>query len=116
MLKKNINSYTDMQKRVDELSLLANQQEHLLKSQFNHILENINPLEIVKDSLSTLLKDKEVQDNFSTKAVSLGANFVIEKILGRNRSIIGYFSSIIVEKYATPLLKKILPLLKSKFP
>ncbi len=114
MLNKNIYSFNDMQKRVNELSILANQQELLLKSQFHQILEDSHPLTIVKDSINSLLKDKTVQENFSTKAVSLGTNFVIEKILGRNRSIFGYFSSLLVEKYATPLIIKILPLLKNK--
>lgn len=116
MLKNNIYSFTDMQKKIHELNELSSQQEFLIQSQFKQILENINPLEIIKDSFATLVKDKSLQENFSTKAVSLGTNFFIEKILGRNRSIFGYFSSIIVEKYAAPLVKKIWPLLKSKFP
>ena len=79
-------------------------QEAALKHTVEEFVVSLNPLSILKNSLHELTADKEVQQDLVKTGSNLGTNFIIEKILGRNRSVKGFLSSILAEKVSAAVI------------
>ena len=73
-----------------------NQEAHLTHS-VGEFFHTINPVTIVKSTLHALAVDSEVHYSLAKVGLNMAANFIIEKILGKNRSVKGFLSTILVE-------------------
>ena len=73
-----------------------NQEAHLTHS-VGEFLQAINPITIAKNTLHALAVDSEVHYSLAKVGLNMAANFIIEKVLGKNRSVKGFLSTILVE-------------------
>ena len=100
-------THAELLQKILQLQQQKKQQEQTIKMQFQDLTTALNPVALVKESILNLVAEKEVQQGVAKVGINVVANFVIEKILGRNNSIKGYISSLLVEKMSTPFLSKL---------
>ena len=105
MKKKNISYQQLLAEQIDELKQERAGLEIKLKSAVAGIADRFSPASILKSSVKQLATDKEFRTDAAVSGLSLGVNFLIEKLLGRSKSIKGFLSSILVEDISGPLIK-----------
>lgn len=94
----------------EKITLLNSEKDALeetLEYQFTNVISSLNPIVLLKDSVAKLAEDEEIKMNISNFALKTVGNFFIEKVLGTNRSIKGYISSVIIEKLSEKFLNKL---------
>jgi hypothetical protein len=101
METKNITSHAQLCLQIMHLKAEKFKQEEELKHTFQEFVYTINPVNLVKNSLHDLAEDHEVQFDLAKVGLNMGANFLINQVLGRNRSIKGFLSSMLVEKFSS---------------
>ncbi len=106
MENKKILNHTELSMCIMQLKSDILLQEDELKHKFKEFLFTLNPISIVKDSIHQLARDKEVQFDLTKVGLNVGANFLIDQVLGRNRSIKGFLSSLLVEKFSNTFINK----------
>ena len=106
MRNKEILNHTELSLRIMELKSEVLLQQDNLKYTFKGFLFTLNPISIVKVSIHELAKDKEVQFDLTKVGLNLGADFLINQVLGRNRSIKGFLSSVLLEKLSNTFINK----------
>ena len=99
-----ITSHAHLKLLIVQLKSERSVQEAELKHKVAEFVVALNPLSILKNSLHDLAGDKEVQQGLVKTGLNLGTNFIIEKILGRNRSVKGFLSSILAEKISATVI------------
>lgn len=99
-----INIHTELLMRIENLKVQKAIQEEGLKVILIELTEKINPISFVKDSLHELAVNREVQFDLAKVALNMGANLVIDQVLGKYRSIKGFFSSVLIEKFSTAFI------------
>ncbi|MGB4843171.1 MAG: hypothetical protein WBP16_01760 [Ferruginibacter sp.] len=100
----NITDHTTLTQRIVQLREDKKIQEEELKQSVNTALSTLNPLIMLKQSLHEFVQDKEVKSDIVKAGLNLGANLVIDKSLGKYKSIKGFLSSVLVESISTPLI------------
>jgi len=65
---------------------------------------SLNPFNMLKQSLHEFVEDKDVKTDILKAGVNIGANLLIDKSLGKYRSIKGFLSSVLVESISTPFI------------
>jgi hypothetical protein len=78
--------------------------EEDLKYTFKEFVSTLNPISMVKESLHQLAADRDVKFDLAKVGLNLGVDFIIDKVLGRNRSVKGFLSSVLIEKFSTLFL------------
>lgn len=99
-----ITNHTQLQLHIMHLKSKKLSQEIELKHSVKEFVYSISPIAIVKDSLHSLVQDKEVRMDLTKVGLNIGANFLIDKVVGRSRSIKGFLSSILIEKISTSFI------------
>ena len=93
-----ITNHKDLVERIMHLRASKLRQEEDLKHIFTTVIGTMNPVSIVKNSIHELVENREIQLDLTKVGLDIVTNFVIDKVLGRNRSIKGFLSSVLVEK------------------
>ena len=106
MKNKEILNHAELSLRIMELKSEVLLQQDNLKYTFKGFLFTLNPISIVKESIHELAKDKEVQFDLTKVGLNLGADFLINQVLGRNRSINGFLCSVLLEKLSNTFINK----------
>lgn len=101
MENKKITTHAELCLQIMHLKAEKFKQEEELKHTFKEFVYTINPVNLVKNSLHDLAVDKEVQFDLAKVGLNMGANFLINQVLGKNRSIKGFLSSMLVEKFSS---------------
>lgn len=114
-----LNKYDDLLQEIAALRQESKTQEEALSLAWTNFASSINPVDMVKDTLHKLTHDTEIQSDITKAAMHAGSSLLIGKILGKNRSIQGYFTSVLAEKLyftvlASPLFKSIINLKKKE--
>jgi len=104
MENRKILSYMDLELQILLLKMDKTRQEEKLKLNVKEFINALSPASIVKNSLHELAGDKEVQVDLLKVSLNTGANFLIDKVLGKNKSIKGFLSSLLVEKVSSSLI------------
>jgi len=107
------NEYDDLLLEIQVLKQESAAKEEALGKAWNNFASSINPVAMVKDTLHSLTHDSKIQADITSVAMHAGSSLLIGKILGRNRSIQGYFTSVIVEKLYFSMMNS--ELIKSVF-
>ena len=81
-------------------------QEIELKIKLNEFVKGLNPVSMVKDSLHELAQNKEVRLDIAKVGLNVGANFLIDSVLGRSKSVKGFLSSMLMEKISSIVIDK----------
>ena len=79
-------------------------QELQLRQTATQFIDTLNPISIAKKSLYALATDTEVHFALAKVGLNIGANLIIEQILGKNRSIKGFLSTILVEIFSNSFI------------
>ena len=109
MIKDDINNCNELELKILELKNLKLKQEIELKHSIKEFAYSLSPVAMVKDSLHELAQDKTVKLNLAKVGLNAGANFIIDKVLGKNRSLKGYIASILVENLSKIFINKNAP-------
>lgn len=99
-----ITNHTQLQLHIMHLKSKKLSQETELKHSVKEFVYSISPIAIMKDSLHSLVQDKEVRMDMAKVGLNIGANFLIDKVVGRNRSINGFLGSLLIEKISTSFI------------
>lgn len=102
-------NHTELLMRITLLREEKCRQEEEIKDTFNNFVSTLDPVYLVKKSLHNLAEDKDVQYNLSKVVLNFGTSFIIDKILGKNRSIKGFLSAVLVERFSTSVINNNLP-------
>lgn len=85
--------------RIEQLKINKTNEEQRIKNLYKEILTNFNPSLIIKSSIHDLALDTVVQFDMTKMGLYAAANFAIDKILGRNKTLRGFIDSITAERY-----------------
>jgi hypothetical protein len=99
-----ITNHSELQFRIMQLKSEKVSQEIEFKSKLKEFAYTISPISIVKSSIRDLVSDREVRFDIAKVGLNVGADFLIDKIVGRGRSIKGFLTSILVEKVSSTLI------------
>ena len=75
-----------LQARIAELEVLSVQQEHEIKNTARIILDDLKPVNLIKDAFTSTVKSPGFGRNLLKGAVGLAAGFLSKKILFRSSS------------------------------
>ncbi len=98
MEKVIISNHAELLARIKLLKYEKAFAEEDLKAKFKEYMATLNPVLIMKDALHRLANDKEVRMDFGKVGLNIGTTFIIDRLLGRQRSIKGFLGSLLVEK------------------
>ncbi|HCY40349.1 MAG TPA: hypothetical protein DHV48_03200 [Prolixibacteraceae bacterium] len=99
-----ITGYTEVTMRIMHLKQEKIRQEDELNDALKELVYNLSPVSMVKQSLHQLAHDREVQFDLTKIGLNLGANFLIDRILGKNSSLKGFLSALLVEKVSASFI------------
>ncbi|MBA3663066.1 MAG: hypothetical protein H0W61_02515 [Bacteroidetes bacterium] len=97
---ENVSNHTQLALRIKQLKAKKFIQEEELKVAIKEFVNTLSPLSMVKDSLHKLATDNEVKTDLATVGLKLGANLLIDTVLGKRSGIKGFLSSLLVENVA----------------
>lgn len=101
-----ITSHSELLLHIMQLKSQKLSQEEEIKQCAKELVKSLSPISMIKHSLHELSHDKEVRFDIAKVGLNLGTNFLLEKLVGRNRSIKGFLSSIILEKISGAFINK----------
>ena len=104
MENSDISNHLELRIRISQLKAEKIIQEAEFTNMFKEFVGTLNPVSFVKSSLHTLATDKAVQFDLVKVGLNLGTNLVIDQTLGRYRSIKGFISSVLLEKYSSSFI------------
>lgn len=99
-----ITNHSELQFRIMQLKSEKLSQEIELKVKVKEFFYTLSPVSIVKNSLRDLVSDKDVRFDMAKVGLNVGANFLIDKVVGRNRSIKGFLGSLLIEKVSSSFI------------
>ena len=102
---KAIKNYEQLSARIIILKSERLRQEQILKYSVHEFISSLNPISIVKKSLRGFATDKDVQIDIAKVGLNLGANLLINKVLGKQGSIKGFLSSLVLQKLSSAFIK-----------
>lgn len=100
--------HSDLLSRIDELRLLKLEQETRISQQYKDLKSAFSVGTILKESVAHIAHDRDTQKDLMKIAATTGTNFLIEKILGSNKSIKGYLGSLLAEKVSNSFIGKMI--------
>lgn len=92
----------DLIAQIKLVKLRKKNQEQDLTNCLTNFVSSLSPVSLIKDSIHSLVKDPEVRLDLTNAGVQLGADIVIDMVLGRYRSIKGFVGAVLAEKLITP--------------
>ena len=104
MINSDIQDHATLISRIAELRVDRSIQESRLKKSFEQFTGSLSPVSLIKESIKRFSQNEELGSDILKSGLNLGANFIIEKVLGRSRTLKGFFGSILAEKVSTPLI------------
>jgi hypothetical protein len=99
----------DLTCEIEHLQNVKNQQELQIVDSFYELAHAVNPVNIMKDAIHGLASVRPPTNDVVSVGTNIGTNYVIEKVLGKNRSIKGFLSAMLVETLTTELINRNAP-------
>lgn len=105
---KNIerNYHLELTQRIKLLKLESQKQEEEIKVLFNEIKNDLNPITIVKESISKLRADNEIKIDLAKLAINVGTNYAIDKFFKKNKGIKYYLLSMFIYQFPNSIISK----------
>lgn len=85
--------------RIEQLKINKTNEERRIKNTYKELSANFNPSLIIKTSLHELALDSVVQFDMTKMGLYAAANFAIDKIFGRNKTLKGFINSLTAERF-----------------
>lgn len=99
-----IKNHTELQFRIMQLNSQREEQELDLKKSIKELYNSLHPLNLLRNGLSEMASDKQVQFDATKIGLNLGSEFLIGKLLGNNMNITKYLGSIVLQKASDYLI------------
>lgn len=99
MEKAIIKNHSELVLRIAELRMYKDIQEAELKDSFKGIASTLNLISLFKEATN---QDRPLE--LAKSGVNMVLDLIIDLILGKHRSIKGYLSAVMVEKFTTMLV------------
>jgi hypothetical protein len=101
-----ITDYTTLINSIESLKAISVQQEIKLSNSLHTFIETLNPITLIKKSMYAIVNDNTIQTNLATTGLHLGSDYILDKILGRGKSIGGFVRSVLVEKISNATINR----------
>lgn len=95
---QHIKNHTELQFHIMQLNSLREEQELELKKGITELYHGMHPLNLLKNVISDVASDKQVQFDAAKIGLNLGSEFLIGKLLGSNLNITKYLGSLVMQK------------------
>ncbi len=95
-----ISNHTQLMYAIMQVNASRVQQEDDLKHKIKEIYYSLQPAELLRSAFSRKNNAPKIQKDIKQSALSLGANFLISKLLRSGGSVQGYLLSLAMEKVA----------------
>jgi len=95
-----LSNHAELLLRIEELKARKHSQEEVLKEKFQLITSSIDLLSLFKGGSM----NKNPEFDIVKVGLNTGVNLIIDLVLGKNRSIKGFLSSVLVEKFTSILI------------
>ena len=99
-----IESYDALLMHIRQMEAEKINRSEELRQKFKEVVYTLNPVSFVKESLHTLANDREVHIDLAKVGLNIGANLVIDQVLGKYRSVKGFFGSVLFENISGYLI------------
>ncbi len=99
-MSNTIMNHIELRQRIAELQADSLKQEELIKLNGNELVEILNPVNVIKKTISGLAHDGQVRQDALSTALGIGSDFIIGRLFRSNRSIKGQVFSEILGKLA----------------
>lgn len=94
-----------LKKSIMHLKALKINQEEALRNDITELINSVNPVLIVKNSLKDLASDKEVQFSLVKVGLNLGAELLTAKLFGKQNSLPLFLGMKLAKKIVSYFLK-----------
>ena len=101
-----ITTYEELQKRIEFLDGLKEEQELILKEDIKKVYASMQPANMVKRALAKMKEDRELKHDAASLGLNMALEYVIGKVFKKNSSLGAYFKSTVVEQVAGFVLDK----------
>ena len=100
--------HLELKQKIKLLKLESHVQEDEIKLQFIEIIESIDPVVILKQSIVSLTSDNEIKIDIARLAINLGTNYAIDKILHKKKGVKDYIFSILKNRFSNSFVTKMI--------
>lgn len=101
-----ITTYEELQKRIEFLDGLKEEQELILKEDNKKVYASMQPANMVKRALAKMKEDRELKHDAASLGLNMALEYVIGKVFKKNSSLGAYLKSTVVEQVAGFVLDK----------
>lgn len=95
-----ISNHAELLFRIEELKVRKYSHEEVLKDKFVLIKSSIDLLSLFKGGLN----NKNSEFDLVKVGLNTGVNLIVDMVLGRNRSVKGFLSAVLIEKFTSVLI------------
>ncbi len=95
-----ITNDTELHHRIMKLNYLRAEQELAIKRNIKELMYSVHPSAILKNVVDTISEDKEASHSLKSIGLNLGKDFIINKLFGRNGSVKGFITTLLMKKAA----------------
>ena len=103
---ENCQNYAQLLARIEYLKMAKIAQEVELKEAVKTYVQSLHPTEIIKQSIQSMTHDQGLKMDVTKLGLTVGANALIDQVLGRNRSIKGFLSALLLENMAAGAINR----------
>jgi hypothetical protein len=82
-MKNNIVNHKELKQRLAYLSTEKSDKQELIKYHAKDLYESFDPVNIIKNNITRILKDEEIQTGILSVLLSKGAGFITKKIFDK---------------------------------
>jgi hypothetical protein len=94
-----INNHTQLMRTIMQVNASRVQQEEDVKHKLKEIYYSLQPAELLRNALGSE-GNEPIKKNFAQSALSIGKNFLINKVFNRGNSVKGFLVSTALGKVA----------------
>lgn len=102
-----ITNHSELALQILHLKEESSKEEEVIKDAFKEVVDKLSPVAFVKESIHQIARDEQTQQDLSMVGLKIGANVVIDKIFGKNKSIKGFLSSVLAESIANSFINNL---------
>ncbi len=120
MKTTDINTYSDLILRINDLKWEVSIKEEKLKESFEILAKSVSPVEIARNSLQELADNPNAQTIVTVAGVKMAVNAITDKIFGKDNNFREIISTLVVQNipigYLNDKLAKLAALIRKLLP
>lgn len=101
-----ITSYETLRARIDYLDTVKEAQEEALKADLKQVLESLQPANLLRSAVENIKHDRDLKNQTGELGLSLGLDFLVDKLFKKSSSTGAYIKATLVEQAAAFILDR----------